>query len=64
MTDSQVKTMWDELEDVLFIENDNGELVIDNNWKWFKKGTSQMDIWHWFDEHFSKGVHWLLYGEE
>lgn len=24
---------------------------------------SRMDVWHWFDQKHSKGVHYLLYGE-
>ena len=30
----------------------------------FPKGTPKEDIWHWFDERYSQGVHALLYGEE
>lgn len=59
--DKQLETMWDSLADVPFDENENGELVIAEDWEHFHKGDSQEDIWHWFDERHSKGVAWLLY---
>ena len=30
----------------------------------FSEGTDRIEIWHWFDERHSKGVAFLLYGEE
>ena len=30
----------------------------------FPSGTNREDIWRWFDSHYSKGVHALLYGED
>jgi len=30
----------------------------------FPRGTDREDIWHWFDERYSKGVAYLLYGCE
>jgi hypothetical protein len=30
----------------------------------FVAGTKREDIWHWFDQLYSKGVHALLYGED
>lgn len=59
--DSYIEKKWDELTDVLFDENENGELVLVENWFMFEKETSREDIWHWFDERHSKGVAWLLY---
>jgi hypothetical protein len=59
--DTKLEKVWDELEDVLFDEDDNGELVLADNWYLFAKGTSREDIWHWFDERHSKGVAWLLH---
>ncbi len=59
--DAKLEKIWDELEDVLFDEDDNGELVLADNWYLFSKGTSREDIWHWFDERHSKGVAWLIY---
>lgn len=28
----------------------------------FPAGTYRFDIWHWFDERYSKGVYFLAYG--
>lgn len=28
----------------------------------FPRGTAREDVWHWFDERYSKGVAYLLYG--
>lgn len=30
----------------------------------FQAGTHREEIWHWFDERYSKGVAALLYGGE
>lgn len=30
----------------------------------WKKGVHREEIWHWFDERHSKGVHYLLYGDD
>ena len=61
MTDKEIEQKWNELEDVLFDEIEDGELIIAEDWFLFNKGCNREDIWHWFDEHHSKGVAWLLY---
>lgn len=50
---------WKELEDVPFDEVDS-VLCLAVDWKTFEVGTSQEDIWHYFDAHYSKGVAYLL----
>jgi len=55
-TDKEVKELWRELEDATMVEDKEGKLRLQSKWKFFKKGTWQNDIWHWFDIHYSKGV--------
>ena len=50
-TDIELEEKWDELEDVLFVENDNGDLVLCNDWDKYKAGTLRKDIW---DDMFEK----------
>lgn len=59
--DSALEAKWIELTDVPFDENEKGELILAEDWWEFPAGTSREDIWHYFDTHHSKGVHWLLY---
>ena len=54
---------WEEMEDVPFDEVD-GELILAEDYWIFNKGTTREDIWEYFDVHYSKGVHWLLYEKE
>lgn len=61
--DKLLEKLWDGLEDIPFYEKD-GEQYIEEDYFEFKKGTSREDIWHWFDERHSKGVHFLLYEYE
>lgn len=58
--DARLEKLWDELEDIPFDEDGDGELILADNWGLFAKGTTRTDIWHWFDERHSKGVAWLL----
>jgi len=61
LTDTEIEKLWTELEDVLFDEDSNGELILADDWFWFEKGTSREEIWQWFDDSHTKGVGWLLY---
>ena len=54
----EIEQIWWTLEDVGF---DGDDEVIEEDWFGFPKGTSRMEIWHWFDEHYYAGVHALLY---
>lgn len=75
MSDKELEKLWDELEDVLFIEGkdlyeednekykdykDDSTLVLASNWNGFEPGTDVEYIWYWFDERHSKGVGWLM----
>lgn len=69
MTDEEIEQMWDELEDVLFVEAQNffddpcytGDLtlVLASNWKFFEAGTTRRTIWNWFNRYHSQGLSYL-----
>ena len=64
--DDVCKQLWEEFADVL-IDYDNPDYpdgIIDNNWFIFEAGTERMEIWRWFDEHCSNGVHALMFPSE
>lgn len=58
--DNLLEKLWEGLEDRPFYEKDS-EQYIEEDYLEFEAGTSREDIWHWFDERHSKGVHFLLY---
>ena len=59
-TDREVEKLWEELGDIPVYENEKYELCLDVDWQGWCKGTDVETIWHWFDEHHSKGVGWLM----
>ena len=60
-TDEQLKELWEELSDIPFEEDEDGWLLLENDWFVFKAGTEREEIWYWFDERYSKGVHALMF---
>lgn len=58
--DKLVEKVWEGLEDIPFYEKESIQ-YIDEDYFEFKKGTEKEEIWHWFDENHSKGIHFLLY---
>ena len=43
-----------------FIENEDGELVLDQPWRGFPVGEFTQDDWfYWVDRYHSKGVGWV-----
>lgn len=44
--------IWEELEDVLFIENEESELILESNWYNFESGTSNEAIWASLENRF------------
>ena len=58
--DMEIEKLWEELEDIPVYEDENYELCLDTDLQGWSKGTSVDEIWHWFDEHHSKGVGWLM----
>ena len=61
LSDEDLEQLWEELADVPMIPNYE---CIEEPFLIFPRGTERDKIWHWFDEHHSKGVHWLLYERE
>lgn len=60
LDDEKIENLWDELEDVPFIENNKKELMLDKDWFIFSEKTEREDIWQWFDQHHTKGLGWLM----
>ncbi len=58
-TDAELEELWDEFGDVPM--NPETECIEDPFMEW-DAGTHREEIWHWFDEKYSKGVVYLLYG--
>ena len=63
-TDEEIEKLWEEFEDVLFIEDKNSDdscgLVLASDWKTWEKGTSRDTIWRWFNQNYSKGLQELM----
>ncbi len=59
MNDSVLEFLWQRLGDITV--DDDGCILAD--FMDYKVGTDREEIWHWFDEHYSKGVAYLMYGE-
>lgn len=60
--DRYLEAKWDELEDVPFITDENGNEILDaeEGWRHFNKGTSKEQILKYFDFNHSKGVAYLV----
>lgn len=56
--DELLEKMWAEFGDVPF--NPETEQIEVDFGPW-KAGTDKEDIWHWFDERYSKGVYELIW---
>lgn len=61
MNDRELEALWKQFGDVAM--NPETE-EIEESFLSFPAGTHREEIWHWFDERYSKGVAALLYGEE
>ena len=62
-TDVEVLKLWNELEDVTFIEDEDNNLILASDWRGWSAGTSQSEIWNWFNDQYSKGLLGLADGE-
>lgn len=60
LDDETIEELWKELEDVIFFEDKDKNLVLVSDWFIFDKKEYRDDIWHWFDDYHSKGVGYLL----
>lgn len=64
-SDVEVEKMWLELEDVTFVQDEDGELVLESDWGPFYAGADRDEtVWRWFDENHSKGLGYLMYEME
>lgn len=61
MKTEYIEKIWSEMEDVLFIEGDDKELELAEDYHFFEKGTSRLYIWRWFDDNHPKGVAYLIW---
>mgnify|MGYP005755307061 FL=1 len=60
ITDKEIENIWRESADIVFIEDDDGQLVLDQPWRGFPVGEfTQDDLFYWVDAHHSKGVGWV-----
>ncbi len=62
-TDDYLENMLEEFGDVP-IDYDNPDYpdgIIDEDWFVFEADTDRMEIWRWFDEHYSKGIYKLMF---
>lgn len=57
LTDKEIENLWYVFSDIPVNENDDIILPF----YIFPIGTDKIEIWHWFDEHYSKGVIKLLH---
>ena len=58
--DKFIERLWKENTDFAWVENERGELVLDQNWRGFPVGRFTQDEWfHLVDEFHSKGVGWV-----
>ena len=63
LNDEQLQSLWEALSDVPFGDGEN-DMTLDIDWLHFPAGTEREDIWHFFDEAYSKGVAALMYEME
>lgn len=56
--DRILENLWDDLADIP-VDPDTEE--IEEQYLRFPAGTHREEIWHWFDERYSRGVAHLLY---
>lgn len=58
--EESIEALWEQFED---IPMDPETECMEEPFLHFPAGTHREEIWKWFDENYSKGVHALLYGE-
>lgn len=58
--DKELEDLWHQFGDVPM--NPETECIEEKFMGW-EPGTHREEIWHWFDERYSKGVYFLLYQE-
>jgi len=76
LNDGQIEALWGILADVSLNYDEDGSTLLpiegskestsepcldEGFWVW-SRGTSQMEVWEWFDEHHSLGLAYLVHG--
>ena len=61
LNDEVLEYLWEEFGD--FPGVDEEDCLLDD-FLGFEAGTHREDVWHWFDEHHSRGVAFLMFGGE
>lgn len=70
--DRTVENLWNQARRAKYELDENNEfitsskLILRNGRKIvhvFERGTKRSDVWEWFDDNYSKGVEFLLYGD-
>jgi len=70
--DKVIENLWHQVKNIEYHVDENNEFIITRRLvlrngrkvvKEFKKGTKRCDVWEWFDDNYSKGVEFLLYGD-
>jgi len=66
LQDKEMESLWEKLEDIPFVEDEEGRLILDSDEPWhnFEPGTEREEIWRYFDKKHSKGISYLLYEYE
>lgn len=59
LTDREIEDLWESFGDIPM--DPKTERMEEAFYIW-KAGTQREEIWHWFDQHHSKGLVYLLYG--
>jgi hypothetical protein len=62
--DRNIEKLWLELDNITFNEDKNSDdssyMILAEDFKHWKAGTTRDDIWRWFDIKHSKGVGYLI----
>jgi hypothetical protein len=57
LNDEELCNLWEVFQDIPYYEDeDDSYLCIDMDFYLWKKGTTQNEISHWFDDHHSVGL--------
>lgn len=58
--DKDIENLWRECEDITFVEDKDGNLVLGQPWRGFPVGVFTQDDWfYWVDDYHSKGAGWV-----
>lgn len=64
MTGEEVRCLWNWMDNILFDEDGDGDLVFSEDYGPFRRGDSLQEYaYNWFDENYDGGIFGLLYGD-